>query len=123
MEVRTPYNSGIIWFMNVRLKIPTLLANATTYDKQFVTVEGFFIYFKDEVALYPISSRDRNFAEALKLVHPATVHGEAHTTNLNRKWVRVTGTFHNRSGARQGFFPGELSNIKSLEAIKSPRDH
>lgn len=102
--------------MEQRVSVTDLLANPAAYDGQRVEVDGFFVYFKEEVALYPIASRDRSLVEAIKLVHPAIVHGERRTKELSRQWIRVVGTFHRRN---RPYLPGELSNIQAIE----PQEH
>lgn len=108
--------------MNHALSVSALLADPVAYDGMDVSVVGFFIYFKEDVALYPNDSRNRSPAEAIRLVHPATVHGERRTKSLTRKWVRIEGTFYSRRRSRPDCFPGEISNIQVIEASDPPSD-
>jgi hypothetical protein len=101
------------------VSVADLLSAPERFDGRLIIVAGFYVGEREHHALYSSREQIGTSQLAVWIRHEETVHGQARAEQLNRSWIRVVGTFHNRRRSGCGHFNAYSAYITGIREFAS----
>jgi hypothetical protein len=106
----------------VSTTVEHLIENPASFDGQTVETVGFYVNEREHHAIYPSKDTEEHKTGIWLVTESVAAGGESQSKLLNRRNIRIIGSFSNRRGSGTGHFnlwPAELRNITLIEAASA----